>query len=97
MRPGREWVRLQPLMHQHSLLVLGTGVSPHFALQSLSRIAIAMHCIGSVLVGQIVYVNKYKRERNTVYTILCFQNCSCCAPLSTKARTHVLCLAWVVN
>ena len=59
MRPGREWVRLQPLMHQHSLLILGTGVSPHFALQSLSRIAIAMHCIGSVLVGQ---VNKYKRE-----------------------------------
>ena len=86
MRPGREWVRLQPLMHQHSLLILGTGVSPHFALQSLSRIAIC-----------IVYVNKYKRERNTVYTILCFQNCSCCAPLNTKARTQVLCLAWVFN
>ena len=41
MRPGREWVRLQPLMHQHSLLVLGTGVSPNFALQNQSRIAIA--------------------------------------------------------
>ena len=41
MRPGREWVRLQPLMHQHSLLVLGTGVSPHCALENQSRIAIA--------------------------------------------------------
>ena len=62
MRPGREWVRLQPLMHQHqhSLLVLGTGVSPNFALQNQSRIAIAWDITKDYL---YTYIEESKKKQ----------------------------------